>query len=511
MRDCIPSASGYGEAISDEHRAVDYFYEFIRKFASQLFDEYTDNTDLSPLQRLIRVFSGNRDVLDSLVLDIHEIAEYTPLRKVPVKSTETRGINVSATHEGGIAASIGIESNPESILPTYNGNLEVGSDACSQSGSSTEESVDYVFESARRYQPLRKKLEEMMRAVDVKHLYVLIDEWADINRLRDDKIQAFFAELLRKTFGGSSLITIKIASIKGVANFNEWRPQGGIGLELGADIFVACDLDQVYCSEENAFAFYAEMMFKRLCKVDSRVKQYSQTNELGEFLGKPPEGFFSYIFKDEKSLIDLVHGSGRIPRDFIQLFCYCAHEKQFGISPKWRKGELLKLIKDHSIRTKDEVVGASAGRSSLFTKIIDVVKNTGSRVFLIRKECNEETRAALTELYNFRLVHPMDASKVPSFLRRKYNCYYADFGYFLEAYGEFELRKQEATCPIELDGSQDFTEYVVELSQKRQQSIICVHCTNRFSATERSYYKKGLCPGCFNFATVEEKVESRAG
>ena len=508
MRSCIPSASGYAASISDEHRAVEYFYEFVRKFASQLFDEYTDTTNLSPLQRVIRKFSGNTDLLDSLVLDIHGIAEYPPLRKVPVSSTTTSGAGSKSNTQGGVSTMIGVESSLADGKVDGTGSLGGDVQHGRENSSSSTESTDYVFQSARRYQPLRKKLEEMMRAVEVKHLYVLIDEWADINRLKDDRIQVYFAELLRKTFGGSSLITIKIASIKGVSKFNEWREQGGIGLELGADMFVACDLDQVYHSEENSHAFYSEMMFKRLCKVDSRIRQFSKTNDMGEFTGKPPEGFFSYIFKDDKSLMDIVRGSGRIPRDFIQLFCACAHEKHFSIAPLWRRGELLSMIRDHSIRTKDEIVGARKGRRELFQKILSVAKATGSRTFLVSKNCNLTTLSAVNELYNFRLIHPIDPSRIPSALRKEYHFYHTDLGYFLEAYSEFETLELAPLCPMELDQfSAEIKRYVVEMEQIESTSVSCHHCGQSFASSEPSFVKKGYCPHCFNVA-VEEELSS---
>ena len=179
---------------------------------------------------------------------------------------------------------------------------------------------------------------------------------------------------------------------------NDWAKQGGIGLELGADIFEACDLDQVYVSEENSVSFFKELIYKRMCKVNPDLKKYSLVNDQGIAIWRPPENFFSYIFKDKKSFTDVVRGGGKIPREFVNLFCFCAHSMRFNTTEPWTRGVIFKAITQHSIQSRHDVVTQDRSNQEFFNNIVNTVKDTNSRAFLVKRSISNQAPVSYTHL-----------------------------------------------------------------------------------------------------------------
>lgn len=502
LRKCVPSASGVtAKRQSDFDLALGYFYEFIRRFATELLDEYTDSNRsryLSPLQRLVRHFRGSHKHLDDLVLEICEIAEYQPMRAVMAevehqKADKTRQQDRETQEIQGTA---GISSGVPHL--TTKGILDTDIRRSTENVLSVNER--FVFEAARRYQPLKRRLEELLSTIGAKRLYILVDEWADLNRVQDDKIQPIFAELLRKTFSGSKSISVKIASIKGATRMNIWNRQGGIGLELDADIFQACDLDQIYLSDEETNSFFRELLFKRMCKSNEKLYDFFSSANDGREKIETPENFFSFFFKNEEAFNDIVKGSGKIPRDFISLFCFCALEMSFEIRPEWRRGRILKAITEYSIQSKHEIVSGDDDKGKLFYRIVENAKKTNSRVFLFSRELSDEARALASDLYHSRLIHPVSPSIVPLGIRQQFDCFYVDYGYFLDANEYLSSSAKVNACPFDGDSQfEEISRYHIQVEDIVGETIRCNwgDCENLFRTNAQSYLKQGLCPSCF--------------
>lgn len=290
IRDCIPSASGVRpDQESDFELALGYFYEFTRRFAQNLLDEYTENEDLSSLQKLIRKFRGNHKRIDDLVIEICEIAEYHPFYIRVTDGTLTESEQVVSNVNQGYSAGVGVNLGGLSSKVGAKGSTEFAKSEQTKGQIVTENR--YIVEASRRYQPLKRRLEELLSLINASRLYILIDEWADLSRGGDNSTQPIFAELLRKTFSGSEKVSVKLASIKGSTKLNIWDEKGGGGLEIDADIFVACDLDQVYVSNENSISFFEELIFKRMCKVNANLLRVCEKDKSGNIKIVPPKNF----------------------------------------------------------------------------------------------------------------------------------------------------------------------------------------------------------------------------
>jgi len=488
LRECVPSASGVTQNTeTDFELALGYFYEFIRRFAKSLLDEYTDGPELSPLQRLIRSVRGSHKPLDDLVLDICEIAEYYPMRVRAIESTESSSLAQVRKSSSGMSTAV--EGSVSSAVPSLTIALGNRNELEKTRDVNDSSSTKYVFDAARRYQPLKRKLEELLNLIESDRLYILIDEWADLNRIRNDNVQPIFAELLRKTFGGSEKISVKIASIKGATRLNLWNRQGGVGLELGADIFEACDLDQIYLSDENSISFFTELLFKRLCKVNNKLRDYSLKDERGSILIKPPLNFFSFFMKNEEIIPDIVKGGGKIPRDFISLFCFCANAFGYQVRPEWRRGAILKQISSYSIQHRHEIVSGGDEKGVLFYRIVELARRTESRIFVISRNLSSDAKRVVADLYHSRLIHPVSPADVPLHVRTKFDCFYVDYGYFLEAQ-EYTAKPTHAIrCPFTDDTDQSVIEaHQVQVEDIVGRTITCPHndCGEIFRSTAKS-------------------------
>ena len=149
----MPSASGVSAGYQhDFDLAISYFYEFIRRFAEELLDEYTDSTNLSPLQRLVRHVRGRTREMDDLVQSICEIADIQPLHALP-KAVEVTDAN-EGTQSNNSKIEAGIDGKFEELK--VGGSLSAANAA--EFGESQKDSytskTDYVFEASRRYQPV---------------------------------------------------------------------------------------------------------------------------------------------------------------------------------------------------------------------------------------------------------------------------------------------------------------------------------------------------------------------
>src|SRR5262249_18855951 len=194
------------------------------------------------------------------------------------------------------------------------------------------------------YFKTRAIMTDILDALNVSQLFIVIDEWSELDRSATRNIQPFFAELLKKVFWNNKRFVLKIGAVRNQTKLNtKVKNSGPIGLELGADIF-ELNLDEVYSNPAlNKSKFYEELIFKHLAYCNADLDEFRRKEEVdfyGTELVHPIDTFITYIFKSRKEFETLIDGAGGLPRDFVEIFDSLARARDFSVTPPWSMKEV---------------------------------------------------------------------------------------------------------------------------------------------------------------------------
>lgn len=174
-----------------------------------------------------------------------------------VKQSGERVSRKSATAAMGVGAKVG----PIDQSTTATAALSVERN----SSSSSQVTAQYEAGAVPRCAVVRRKLVELLQILRVRHLNILIDEWSTLDPTGSLMTQPLFAEYIKRSFAGSPLISVKIATNRYQTRFSN-RGSGGnyTGVEVGADVFDAVNLDRVILDSSHLESFFELLLYKRL-------------------------------------------------------------------------------------------------------------------------------------------------------------------------------------------------------------------------------------------------------
>jgi hypothetical protein len=375
----------------------------------------------------------------------------------------------------------------------------VGAHALSRRASSQADERRVEAPAVPRYDLVRKELVSLLDLMDVGTLYVLIDEWPALDKSCLTEIQPRFAELLKRTFGGSRRFCVKIASSRHNARLsNRGNGHSYMGLEMNADIFEGTNLDHVFMEEVQLDGFYQQMLFARLTFCVDELKVFrAKGGERGAMV--PDQQFVLSIFADEDGFRELVKGAGGIPRDFLELFNQLAHRHGYSVERLWRVSAVRGCVREVSVASKEDEIEYKSDADRVRVRIMDVIGRTRSRVILIRRDDLVAHGAIVDELFEKRILHQFPSSQVPGFLRPRFDAFLIDYGQFLDWTKAFGLddASEERSQLHDIKAEHEAVPLVVDLAGLDEARLECAHCGSNFPKDAPSYVVKGLCPFCF--------------
>ena len=317
------------------------------------------------------------------------------------------------------------------------------------------------------FQQLKRDLIDLLDALEIKTLYVLIDEWSALDRRASPTCQVYFAEYLKRAFFGTSRICVKISAIEYESKFEDTLQGARIGLEVDADIFAQVNLDQIYNPEElNLRDFFEELIYKRLRLCDPRLGMFDTKEETG----KPIRSFLEQIFEDHAAFDALIAASGGIPRDFINRFDHVASAHDYSIERKWRAHRINEIVIRISIRRVDSHLGDDRFVACVFDRIRQVARVNGHRMFCVPRVDDNDSIRAIRALFLDRLIHRFDLWMVPIAVRSDFVVYYLDYGVFLDLHqtGSRRPAKADINWPISLAPNREaLSSYVLSIETCR--------------------------------------------
>ena len=262
-------------------------------------------------------------------------------------------------------------------------------------------------------------LRKIVETLPNKKLWLLIDEWSVVPL----DLQPYVADLISRAILPIKGVTVKIAAI-------EQRTQllipetsvGNIGIELGADVAAAINLDDlmVFDNDEGA----AVRFFKSL------VLKHVQAALEAEGIAQPKDevDLLSMGFTQGNAFEEVVRACEGVPRDAIHIL---SHAAQRANDSAISMNDIRIAAKQWYQASKDPAVGAHAQAKALLLWIVDeVIKERQTKAFLLEVG----TRDKLIDfLYDERVLHVlrkgMSAKDAPG---QRFNVYGIDYGCYVD-------------------------------------------------------------------------------
>lgn len=262
-------------------------------------------------------------------------------------------------------------------------------------------------------------LRKVVQTLPKQRLWILIDEWSEVPL----DLQPLLADLLRRAVFPINGVTVKIAAIEQRSRL--LIPDvtvGNIGLELGADLSAAINLDDFMVfdnDEEKAVAFFKALVLKHV--------QASLESE-GLTVPGNESALLSQGFTQSNAFDEAVRACEGVPRDVIHIL---SHAAQRAGDATISVGDVRTAAQQWYQASKDAAVSSHDSAKALLMWIVDkVIKERQTKAFLLEAG----TRDRLVDfLYDERVLHVlrkgMSAQDEPG---KRFHVYGIDYGCYVD-------------------------------------------------------------------------------
>jgi hypothetical protein len=493
-QDCL--VSPVGREVPDSVRALGYFQTFIELLTARVLDSVDRLVaDSSFLGMVIGRRHHLLDRILQLQYDLLEAAqEGNPVlaySSYEVKRNQERTSRRSGSLAVGAGAKAGM--NERSLGAA-------GAVAAERSSaSSAQVSAQYEAGAVPRFALVRRNLIELLQVLEIRHLNILVDEWSTLDPTGSLMMQPLFAEYVKRSFAGSPLISVKIAANRYQTRFSN-RGSGGnyTGLEVGADVFEAVNLDRVILHSADMESFFELLLYKRLLQRERSLKVFETRTG-----GGPDDQFVLSMFRDGRTFGELVRGSEGIPRNFLILINDLVRRHSHRAERQWSMADVQRCIRERSLDGQYDIEYHSEASQLLSQGIRETVLNAGSRLFLAEKPLNDTLNRALTELLEKRMIHEYPRHDIPSRVRSTHVAFLVDYGLWLDWKRDSPRRGETRNSSAFPDTVEQLELHVIRAKGLGGRTTTCRQCASVFPRDARSYTLRGLCPECFRPAEVD--------
>ena len=262
-------------------------------------------------------------------------------------------------------------------------------------------------------------LRKVVQTLPRQRLWVLIDEWSEVPL----DLQPLLADLLRRAVLPINGVTVKIAAIEQRSRLLvPDAAVGNIGLELGADISAALNLDDFMVfdnDEEKAVAFFRTLVLKH---VQASLDAEGQPTPATE------AALLSQGFTQSNAFDEAVRACEGVPRDVIHIL---SHAAQRAGETTISVGDVRTAAQQWYQASKDAAVSSHERAKELLMWVVDkVIRERQTKAFLLEAG----TRDPLVDfLYDERVLHvlrkSMSAQDEPG---KRFHVYGIDYGCYVD-------------------------------------------------------------------------------
>lgn len=486
--------SAAGREVPDKVRALSYFQTFIEMLANCLVQEVDRRLGPPTVRAAVR---GDRARRESRILDLAlEVLQYAQ-RGMPVTALSEVVLDQEHVDDATRTRSVGVHLGI-STFPALAG-ADIGAGVARGKTVRVTEKVATKSDAVPRLALVRKGVVDLLSELGIRHLNILIDEWQLLDPTASTSIQPEFGELLKRTFLGTPLISVKIATNRYQTRFSNQGSAGRYrGLELNAEVFEAINLDRAILDPDDLELFFERLLFRRLHVVEPGLGIFDPAGT-----GQPDRQFLLSIFRDMRAFREVVRGSEAIPRRFAVIIHELSRTFGYSVATQWDTKHIQDRIREISF--DDEVdVGYNSEASQLLEEAKRVVTTTGSRVFLVRRKDRELLQRVVDELLEKRLFHDYPRKNLSTEIRTRYDAYVVDYGLWLDWGRAFARPNPDEEVAIPASAGKA-TQFVIRAGAIDRTLLQCSSCEASFRPDSRSYRLKGLCPECFEEADPPEQ------
>jgi DNA polymerase III delta prime subunit len=366
--------------------------------------QFTDRDQ--PISR--RCLALFRDILSPIYnLMLEDIIEYSPqegekaldaideLMKAitePFRIFETKEVEISESEES--EAKVGANATVDFVKSAFRTGLDVSESAKTARQQSKKLAV--TTEDKIIFPAIHHFLTESLRFSGFK-LVILLDEWSSLPR----DIQPYLAEFLKRGVLPVTDATLKIAAIEQRSLFSIAKHHDIIGFELGADISMTQDLDDIYVYDRNPESistFYGDIIMKHLEieLPDNYLKDNFKITKGSDLMSK--------MFTEKKTFFELSRAAEGVIRDLINIFTisffYAQKRSRTTIDKKSVLESARQWFEQDKAQHLDETM-----QTSLRRIIEEVIGNKNSRSFLLPRDL--EKHPMILKLFDGRVIHHM--------------------------------------------------------------------------------------------------------
>lgn len=498
------SAEFENQAPSVKERTHAFFHAFIESLCHDIFD-LADQIMRKPSWLDYLKLSGSdngarRDRLVTAALELLEVSRHGTEAPLPTTTARTTKENTSINK--GSKRSVNFNAGAKLTGTNPMAGASAGAAFGQSRQTSSEKREETTYSPRRQFSPAKVKelLVEIVEALELDCIIIFIDEWMSLA-----ECQVEFAERLRRALFGDKRIAVKIAADQYQGQFdNSGHGHNFRGLEIGADIFVAVDLDHPFRDPDKKIDLFSEALYRRL---------YHFEPELERFFGQPPltnpDRFVDTIFSSKQAFRELCAGAQGICRDFHLLFQECSKRIDSDLSNGRIDFETVrKVILDSTEQTYGRVANSLESNTLLFRVISPHIQSTGSRYFILESKPGP-SRALINDLLTKRIIHSIPSASLHPSIRGEFDCFEIQYGLYLDLMRAAEFatgqKVDDASDPAEVAAitSHNKATFLLDLSgigteqDNSAQRLLCPHCEEEFLSSARAYQVRGICPHCF--------------
>jgi hypothetical protein len=496
-----PEVSGLTPSVKEKTHA--FFHSFIEKLAHEMFDladkVFKRPGFLASLTLAGEAKAARREAIASTVLELIEAAGYGA--ESPSPGAMTRSVEVLEKQSKQTGSSMGAGATAR-LSPRPSSNLDLSIKGQRQAATEKARQERVTIGPPRHFSPsrVRELLVKTVDLLELDHIVICIDEWMSLA-----ECQVEFAERLRQCLFGDKRIAVKIAADQYQGQFNN-SGQGHHfrGLEVGADIFVAVDLDRPFRDPSRRSALFAEALYRRLWVFEP---------ELTNFFGPPPlvnrDRFIETVFGTRQAFAELCVGAQGLCRDFHLLVQNASKRVDLKQVPpaKIDFETVRRALVDITEQTYQRASRSIDSNKLLFRVITPHIEAAESRYFILETRPSSIT-PVVNELLSKRVINSIPSASLHPSVRGEYDCFEIAYGIYIDLMRAAEFstdRKINASYDPDEVGtitSTNKSKFLLDLTPLQgddadAQLLLCRHCDMEFLTSERSYKVRGICPHCF--------------
>lgn len=334
---------------------------------------------------------------------------------VKVVGTTVVEASASAENAGTAESKLGLSASIATASVSMEGKLNTSE----REAVSAKKTVSGVEVHRVNFGNVGSALRKVVETLPKQRLWLLIDEWSEVPL----DLQPLLADLLRRAVLPIKGMTVKIAAIEQRSRLLiPDTAVGNIGLELGADISAALNLDDFMVfdnDEEKAVAFFKALVLKHVQAALEAEGLVAPHNE-GALL--------SQGFTQANAFDEAVRACEGVPRDAIHIL---SHAAQRAGDATISVGDVRTAAQQWYQASKDAAVSSHDQAKALLMWVVDkVIKERQTKAFLLESG----TRDPLVDfLYDERVLHVlrkgMSAQDEPG---KRYHVYGIDYGCYVD-------------------------------------------------------------------------------